>query len=173
MAITLPEKNHWKSRIEQKIDERIETIRRGDPELFQSIKNRARSVALNNLGIEAKFTRLTELEATQSRISQEIHELERAIYAKAVGTGLYTYRAEEEVNKALDAHAGDVEAELLGQHEPGREILRLRAEKNNFLDTLWLATSPQHVRTMWEGLVRLLGEEATAIQKDILSTEQS
>ena len=51
----------------------------------------------------------------------------------------------------------------------GQEILRLRREKENLLDTIWLATSPHQIRQLWQKVVELLGDEQTILQKEALA----
>jgi hypothetical protein len=61
------------------------------------------------------------------------------------------------------------EDELLGECETGRQILRLREEKENLLDTIWLATSPSQLKTLWTKVAELLGSEATQLERDALA----
>jgi hypothetical protein len=58
---------------------------------------------------------------------------------------------------------------LLAGHEIGRQILRLRAERENLLDSIWLATSPSQIRSFWQKVAELLGEEPTRLECDALS----
>ena len=56
-----------------------------------------------------------------------------------------------------------------GECETGRQILRLREEKENLLDTIWLATSPSQLKTLWTKVAELLGTAATQLERDALA----
>jgi hypothetical protein len=47
--------------------------------------------------------------------------------------------------------------------------LRLRSEKDNLLDVVWLATSPVQVRQLWSRVGELLGEKPTDLEKEALA----
>jgi hypothetical protein len=71
----------------------------------------------------------------------------------------------ETVHKRQAVH----EDELLAQDDLGRKILRLRQEKDNLLDTVWLASSPQQLKDLWQKVSDLLGEDQTPLQKEALA----
>ena len=54
-------------------------------------------------------------------------------------------------------------------HELGRQILRLRAEKDRLLDTVWLARSPAQIRQLWTKVGELLGDELTHLEREALA----
>jgi len=58
---------------------------------------------------------------------------------------------------------------VLAESEIGRQILALQQEKDGLLDTVWLATSPAQVRTLWAKVAELLGDEQTRLQRDALA----
>jgi len=51
----------------------------------------------------------------------------------------------------------------------GKEILKLRAEKDALLDTVWLATSSAQIRDLWSRVSEVLGDPATPLQQQILA----
>ena len=61
------------------------------------------------------------------------------------------------------------EGELLRESDLGREILRLRREKENLLDTVWLASSTSQLKTLWQNVATLLGDEATQLERAALA----
>ena len=63
------------------------------------------------------------------------------------------------------------EDELLAEDARGQEILRLRQEKENLLDTVWLATSGQQIKELWKKVADLLSEEQTPLQKEALAIQ--
>ena len=60
------------------------------------------------------------------------------------------------------------EDELLVENETGQRILKLREEKDNLLDTVWLATSPKQIKELWSKVAELLGDDQTQLQRDAL-----
>ena len=81
----------------------------------------------------------------------------------------YGYHREEEVKSAVAKRQKVHEDELLGECDTGREILRLRQEQENLLDTVWLATSPVQLKTLWTKVGELLGTEPTQLERDALA----
>ena len=53
----------------------------------------------------------------------------------------------------------------------GREVLRLQHEKENLLDTVWIATSPAHIKQLWCKVNELLGDEPTHLEREALAIE--
>jgi hypothetical protein len=97
---------------------------------------------------------LEELHAEKERIEEQ-HEalekrelpIEREMMAKVLGVPLEAidaqpYRSGDEVNRAIERRQAVFEDELQAESEPGRRILQLRAERDNLLDVIWLASSP-------------------------------
>jgi len=177
MPLTVSEKDHWRDRIAKRIDKKITAITSRDSQLFQRLKAEAREKAVAALG-------LTELLAAQSQIENEKKSLEereidvcRQVLAKVRGTtpdrvdNYHRYSSDPEVAKAISLRQMLVEDELLADHEPGREILKLRLEKENLLDTVFLATSPIQIRTLWQQVSDLLSDELSQLQKSAMEIQ--
>src|SRR5690606_22815594 len=94
MAITVAEKEHWKSRIEKKIDRKIELIQRSKPELFQTIKTKARAAALIRLEIDADHDRMAELQTQIDRLQDERKKLVQELNEKLNGSSGSRYSLE-------------------------------------------------------------------------------
>lgn len=174
MPLTVSEKEHWRDRIAKRIDKKITAITSRDPQLFQRLKTQAREKAVAALG-------LTELLTAQSQIEEEKKSLEareievcRQLLAKVRGTtsdrvdSYHRYSSDPEVAKAISLRQMLVEDEVLADHEAGCEILKLRLEKENLLDTVFLATSPIQIRTLWQQVSDLLGDELSQLQKSAM-----
>ncbi len=171
MPLTVSEKEHWRDRIAKRIDKKIAATTGRDSQLFQRVKAQAREKAVAALG-------LTELLATQTQIEVEKKSLEareidvcRQLLAKVRGTtpdrvdSYCRHSSDPEVAKAISLRQMSIEEELLAEEELGREILKLRLEKENLLDTVFLATSPIQIRTLWQQVSDLLGDELSRLQK--------
>ena len=72
------------------------------------------------------------------------------------------------VDQAVKAKAKVLEAEILAETDLGKQVLLLRAEKENLLDTVWLATSTSQIKELWEQVNRLLGLTPTALEEKAL-----
>ena len=82
---------------------------------------------------------------------------------------VYYGRHETEVTRAVSHRQAVHEDELLAEHEIGRRILQLRAEKDRLLDTVWLACSPAQIRQLWTKVGELLGDEPTQLEREALA----
>src|SRR5713101_1122393 len=49
------------------------------------------------------------------------------------------------------------------------ELDAVEKQKENLLDTIWLATSPNQIRQLWQKVIELLGDEQTILQKEALA----
>ena len=74
-----------------------------------------------------------------------------------------------EVRAAIGKRQSVHEEELLAEHKIGRQVLKLRVEKENLLDVIWLATSPNQVRQLWTKVGELLGDEPTQLEREALA----
>ena len=74
-----------------------------------------------------------------------------------------------EVNTAITKRQAVHEDELLAGHELGRQVLRIRVEKDRLLDGIWLATSPIQVRQLWTRVGELIGDEPTRLEREALA----
>ena len=81
----------------------------------------------------------------------------------------HTYRYDHEVDNAVNRRQAVHEDELLAESEIGQRILKLREEKDNLLDTVWLATSPKQIKELWSKVADLLGDDQTQLQRDALA----
>jgi hypothetical protein len=82
---------------------------------------------------------------------------------------VYYGRHETEVSRAVSQRQAVHEDELLAEQEIGRQVLRLRAEKDRLLDVIWLATSPVQIRQLWSRVGGLLGDEPTQLEREALA----
>ena len=73
------------------------------------------------------------------------------------------------IKKIIQEEAETVERELLQENEAGQKILRLMREKEELLDTIWLATSPVQIRSLWKDFTCLLAAESTELQKQAMT----
>ena len=175
-GLTVTEKEHWKKRIARRIDKWIEAITAGDPNFFERLERNARQRALDSLGLAEYQAELDEIEQQSKALEKREKQLHKKMLAKVRGIGTddlddYAYRYDSEVDRAIKRRKAVHKDELLAETELGQQVLRLRQEKDELQDVVWLATSPKQVKALWEKVAELLGDEQTQLQKDALAIE--
>jgi hypothetical protein len=173
--LTVAEKNHWRDRIQARIDRRIEAITASEPGLVERIRQEARGRALVTLGLAGYQEELDGIAAQRAELDDRDRQVRKEMLARVRGVSaddLDCYSRvhdHPEIRAAIDKRKALHEEELLAEHELGRQVLKLRAEKENLLDVIWLATSPSQVRQLWTKVAELLGEEPTRLEREALS----
>ena len=81
----------------------------------------------------------------------------------------YCLRHDSEIQNAISRRRAVHEDELLAEDALGKKILRLRQEKEDLLDTVWLATSGAQIKELWAKVAQLLGDEPTQLQQDAMA----
>ena len=175
-GLTVTEKQHWKDRIARRIDKRIEALAAQDPDLMERVKREARQRALNSLGLAPYQTQLDEIEQEQEALTKRKRQAQQAMLARLRGVppedlNVYYYNHDSEVEGAVAKRQAVHEDELLAENERGRQILQLRQEKDDLLDTVWLATSGSQIKQLWAKVAELLGDESTQLQRNALAIE--
>lgn len=177
MPLTLAEKNHWKDRLASRIDKRIEAIYVAAPHLRGLVERESRVAAIESLQLMAIERRLSEIEVATQQLEREERKLRRAELAVIRGVPVddvtdqmlpYCGRSTE-VTEAIERRRKLHAEQVLAREELGREIQRLELEKENLLDTIWLATSPAQLKQLWEQVNRLLGVTPTQLEQDALA----
>jgi len=177
MGLTVTEKEHWKDRIARRIDKKIEVISAEDPNLFDRVSRDARQRALDSLGLAEMQAELDTIEQEKEILEKRGDRIGKAMLAHVRSVPVedidnyHGYRREHEVSGAVERRQKIHEEELLAESETGRQVLRLRQEKEELIDVVWLATSPAHIRTLWSKVVELLGDEQTQLQQDALAIQ--
>ena len=173
-TLTVTEKEHWKERIGHRLDKKIEVLCASDPNLMDRIQEQARQRAVASLGLADMQSELDAIDQQKQDLEKREGQAHRAMLAAVRHVPVeevddYYSHQHHEVRNAIQRRQTVHEEELLAEDPLGQEILRLRHEKENLLDTIWLATSPNQIRQLWQKVVELLGEEQTALQKEALA----
>ena len=175
-GLTVTEKEHWKNRIAKRIERKTETLKASDPGYFSRVAIQARQQTLENLGLAELTKRLEVIEKQEQesekqkvRIEREMLAIVRGVTVADLNEGCHYGRYNNEVDQAIDKRKGVIEDELLAQSDLGRQILKLRAERESLLDAIWLATSPRQVKDLWAKVAELLGDEPTQLERDALA----
>ena len=174
MPLTTTEKQHWRDRIGKRIDKKIAAITALEPGLFARIESEARARAIQSLGIaelmaeqEHVEQQQKALESREEQLSRQVLSLLRGVPPQTIDTYAVT-RSDIEVNNAIKARQTVHEESLLREHDLGRQITQLRLERENLLDTVFLATSPVQVRDLWQKVSDLLGDELSQLQRSAM-----
>jgi hypothetical protein len=173
MSLTVREKEHWKSRISTRIDRAIESLcAKNDPGLLERICSQAKQEAVQSLGIAEHQAVLEQIEKDKKTLERKERETRVAIVATVTGTPAedvhYAPYCNHQVSDAIKRRQSLHEEELLAADPIGKKILNLRREKDDLLDTIWLATSPKQVKELWHNVTHLLEQPPTQLQKQAL-----
>ena len=177
MSITVAEKNHWRDRIARRIEQRIEAmVAREDPTLLERAAKEAREKAYESLGVGAQQREIEALEKEKEKIAGRERRLVAEQRAKLNGTtveqelerGSYYGHGDYEIENAIKARAKALEADILSQNDLGQRVLALEKEKDNLLDTVWLATSTSQMKELWEHVNALLELKPTPLEDKAL-----
>ena len=175
MGLTVIEKEHWKERIERRINKRIEAVWASEPNLKERIDKDARQRALESLKLAELEHESDEVEQQKKVLEAREQNLTRQKLAVVRGVPLdvvddhMSYHTDQEIEQAVRRRQGVFEQELLAAHEVGREIVKLQEEKENLLDTIWLATSPAQLKTLWTKVAELLHQDTTTLEREALA----
>ena len=176
MAITVAEKNHWKERIERKIDQAInELIVGGDPKFKDKLEEAARERAIDSLGIRELMKRHEELQlqidSLQSEENEVVNSIERQLNTSYKKSGEYS--SETRIESAIKEMQSIAEKVILSESDFGQKILNLRREKEELLDTVWLATSPMQITNLWTRVIALFGDSLTELQEQTVKSQEA
>lgn len=180
-GLTVSEKNHWKDRLANRIDKQITRVASEDPNLLERVKRQARERALQSLDIADLQQQVEALEKEEEALEKREGQLKCAMLARVRGVPVEAIdeeysvyaksRIDNEIEQSITRRVGVYEEDFMSQSDVGRRIVALRHERENLLDTIWLATSPVQLKTLWSKLAELLGDEQTQLQRDALAIE--
>lgn len=166
--LTVKEKEHWKERIERKVDRAIEKlIAESDPTYRERIAERSAIMALESLGIAELHQRRCTIEADQKRLEQDLLEVLQRTAEKLKPTASGSpskWENERTIDAARSRRCGVHEQELLAADPLGQKVLALELEKEELLDTIWLATSSSQIKELWSRVAEMLQQEPTSLQ---------
>jgi hypothetical protein len=176
-SLTVAEKEHWKNRIGRRIELKIECLLAADPNFLTRIEEQAQHRALESLGLAQLQAERDAIDAQKDQLQERDKQLHRQMLAIVRHvpveevTNDYYFNASQhsDITTAIAKRRTVHEEELLSESETGKQVLRLREEKENLLDTVWLATSPAHIKALWQKVADLLGEAQTPLQIEALA----
>ena len=177
-GLTVSEKNHWKDRLSKRIDKRLDAIAAEDPNLLDRVKRQARERAMASLNLADLQVEIDEIERQEETLDKRKSLLNRTMLARVRSVPLETIDQHfsnsyynNEVENAIKSRQTVHEDKLLAESAVGKRILDLRSERENLLDTVWLAASSKQIKELWAKVAELLGDEQTQLQRDALAIE--
>ena len=177
-GLTVSEKNHWKDRLSKRIDKRLEAIAAEDPNLLDRVKRQGRVAAMQSLNLADLQADIDNIEREEDALDKRKSLLNRTMLARVRSVPLETIdqhyspsHYNNEVENAIKSRQTIHEDKRLAESEVGRRILQLRQERENLLDTVWLAASSKQIKDLWAKVAELLGDEQTQLQRDALAIE--
>lgn len=175
MALTVSEKQHWKERIARKISQAVDALlEKNNPNYMKEVAADARKEAPTRLGVVEVINHLKQLGLEEKRLKEEEENTVMQLLAIIRGADpkavVMHFGWRDELDRATRKTQEVLEKELLAADPLGRQILKLRREEEELLDTVWLATSPQQIRSLWQSVAELLAGEVTPLQQHALST---
>jgi hypothetical protein len=180
-GLTVTEKNHWRDRIAARIGKAVERIKAQHPALFDRVKRQAHAQALESLGLADSYAELVAIKAEQAALARREKRAQRAMLAALRGTPIeevadgfqMKYGIElplpSEAAEAITRRQAAYTEQMLADDPVGQQIARMEAEKDNLLDTVWLAASPSQIKQLWTKVSELLGDEPTPLEREALA----
>ena len=174
MSFTADEKVHWKRRISTRIERAIEEIyRREGANVRKLIQQEATEQVLDKLQIRKDYDRRQQLDTQIANLNAQRKEVDDKITQHLTDLGYtFGYSADYQHSGALIARQARLaETDVLLTREFGQSIVRLKKEQEQLLDTVWLVTSPIQMKQLWQKLLKLLGDQPTALQEHAMTPE--
>ena len=176
-GLTVTEKNHWNDRIGRRIDKRIEALTASEANFMDHLKQRARERALQSLGLAELKAEQAQIELEEERLERRDRQVKREMLARLRGVAVEEcqniddYVVANQVELAVGRRESIHRDELLAETPAGQQVLALQREKDDLLDTVWLATSPAQVKVLWTKVAELLGDQQTPLMRDAVAIE--
>jgi hypothetical protein len=130
---------------------------------------------LHSLGIEELEGQAAELERQEESSRLQRQQLYKSMVAQITGRRIedvsVPYGRPHEIQQAIEKRKLLHEEQLMEKDELGRRILAYRREKEELLDTVWLATSGKQIRQLWTAVAELLQQPPTRLQSEALAIE--
>ena len=171
MTLTMKEKDHWKERIEQKIERRINHIVEAtDRGYLDEVKKKSRERAIKKLGLTEIRKQQADIDSKIDELNRELDRLNRTSIATVTSLAdeeiakMHSWEIQSAISSAIQTAQTSEERIVMEGDELGRAVLKLRDEQEELLDTVWLATSTKEIRDLWQSVAELLDETPATLQ---------
>lgn len=152
-------------------------INQDDPGYLGRTRDKAKQLAYQSLQLEDLVKQLDEAikqeEALTTQKKRLVQAMVTAVTGKTAEEQSRVYHGgsslPNEVTIAVSRRQGVHEEELMEANPLGKQILTLRREQEELLDTVWLATSGAQIKELWQRVNDLLGQPPTPLQAKALA----
>lgn len=169
MALSVDTEHCWSNRIESMFDQAIERLWFAEgKEMRRTILEQAHELALEQLGIWEEYRQWNEMRCEIERLQREYDELEQRMWNTAeTHAGPFEHHSRN-IDSIVEWKSKVAEREILLKHEFGRNILRLKDERNNLFETILMAQTEEMMESVWIAVQGMLGEGLTPLQELVL-----
>lgn len=169
MGLSVTEKQNIKEIIENRIDREIERIQTENKPAADDIKEQARAQTLAALNITDQISELQSIKEQITELGEQKKQLEGRIL-EMLGVDMrkanYGYGAssEQAIESKIASASRSYEKNLLNAHPILGKIVTLRQEKDNLLQSVWIATSNVQVKQLFDMVNQLLASVPTELE---------
>ena len=169
MAPSIDTKRCWSDRIESLFDQAIERLWFAEGKAMRrTILEQARELALEQLGIWEEYRQWNDMRREIERLKSEYDELEQQMWNTAeTHAGPFEHHSRN-IDSIVGWKAKIAEREILLKHEFGRNILRLKDERDNLFETILMAQTDEMMESVWIAIQAMLGDGLTPLQELVL-----
>ncbi len=118
------------------------------------------------------FRRRETIKTTQAELDAEKRDLELRL-TQTLKVECPEFRSHSDYYYAIDdairLRQQRFRREILANEPQGQKILHLEQEREELLDTVWLATSPTQVKELWSRVSQMLDQPLTGLQQEALA----
>lgn len=172
MALAITEKQHWKNRIETKLNQRISQLRASDPVLLKTINDDAKREVYAERDVADDFRRHKAIEEAKTKLEAEEEALLEGLYVKVFDEEPNSSVSLFTIERQLKALAEDKAEQVFLEHELGQKIARLHDEKEKLTDSILLAVDTRHIIDIWDKVTYLVTDHTPQPEQDTLFAEQ-
>ena len=169
MAPSIDTERCWSDRIGSMFDQAIERLWFAEgKEMRRTVLEQAHQLALEQLGIWEEYRQWNEKRREIERLQAEYVELEQRMWNIAEShAGPFEHHSRN-IDSIVGWKSKLAEREILRKHEFGRNVLRLKDERDNLFETILMAQTEEMMESVWIAVQAMLGEGLTPLQELVL-----
>ena len=169
MALSVDTEHCWSDRIGCIFDQAIERLWYAEGKAMRrTIREQANELALEQLRIWEEYRQWNEMRREIERLKREYEELEQRMWNTAEAhAGSFEHQSHN-IDSIVSWQSKAAEREILRKHEFGRNILRLKDERDNLFETILMAQTEEMMESVWIAVQAMLGDGLTSLQELVL-----
>jgi hypothetical protein len=166
MAISVTEKEHIKELIEKRINAEIERISTENKSDADDIRTQARKQAITALGLTQAIEDLESIDQQIAKLNDKRAKVEQKTL-ESLNIDMnrnYNRNSRQAIDSKIASASVSYEKALVEAHPKLKQINALKDERDNLLQTIWIATSNSQVKALFDYLNDLLDTKPTAFE---------